>query len=306
MRGIGAQIALIGTLVRAAAGASVDISSDTSTAWGAPGIMKRCPLHKDFSIRIEADGVDLDPPGGGRFSVAQKEIPAAGKAILGESTGLILRYTSPPGASGLSLWRVRVTSETDPSVRFAHLFSIPANGVKNETRYMPWEDFHGQITDRDTTKIKDCRKTSDPRCTINRTSLTHVSFLESEDTIAHAIRLHEVLVVTYPIAEQNVEQHHTEEQAALIWEREHAAQNVQDFWFNGTHWQVGGNCTNPMRVCIVTDATTGETTTAPMTTPAATGGTSLNVAAASGAPVEKSRYLWAIATTVFSFVLCGH
>merc|ERR1712232_36145 len=94
-------------------------------------------------------------------------------------------------------------------------------------------------------------------------NLTHVSLLESEDTITHEILLHQVLVTTDPIEEQNAAQHHTEEQEALLWEREHAAMNIKDFYYNGTHWQVGGNCSGMMGICTVTTTTT---TPAPLPT----------------------------------------
>jgi len=194
------------------------------------------------------------PPGGGKFSVAQQLIPVSARPVLNRSTGLIIRYSSPPGAAGVSLWRIRVSSAMDTTFRFVHLFSIPANGVVNETRYMPWRDFFGQIIERKSTKIQKCGKDiiGDPRCTIKPEMLTHVSFLESEDTIAHAIELHQVILTTDPISEQNQLQHHTEEAEALLWEREHHALNTQDFYYNGTRYVIGGNCTG---VCTMTTTT---------------------------------------------------
>jgi hypothetical protein len=129
-------------------------------------------------------------------------------------------------------------------------------------------------------------------------NLTHLSFLESEDSVAHEILLHQVIVTTDPIEEQNADQHHTEEAAALLWEREHAALNVKDFWYNGTHWQVGGNCSAPMGVCIVTDAST---------TPVPERIVYVNVTvpvpimvAASGAPLEALRFPSVIAIIVLA------
>lgn len=229
------------------AGTSYDIVADESTAWTTPASVSRCPLHKAFEINsVAGTGISLKPPGGGKFSVVHKELPAA--ARLDGSTGLIIRYSSPPGASGVSLWRIRVSSSANRRVRFTHLFSIPADGTTNETRYMPWTDFTGQIMQR--TGILNCSKMQgDASCVLNPDNITHVSFLESEDTIAHEIMLHSVIVTTDPIQEQNAAQHHTEEAAALIWEREHHAMTVKEFDFNGTHYVMGGNCSG---VCVMT------------------------------------------------------
>lgn len=235
---------------------NVEFVMDPSTEWGAPPSVARCPLHKNFEITpVAGNGVYLKPPGHGKFSVAQKELPAAAK--ISASTGLIIRYTSPPGAPGVSLWRIRVTDSTQrkPYIRFTHLFSIPADGVVNETRYMPWKDFRGQILQPRSTKVIDCLpQSTDPQCTLKPESITHVSFLESEDTVAHEIVLHSLVVTTDPIEEQHPIQHHTEEAAALIWEREHHAQNIHEFDYNGTHYVVGGNCTET--VCKTPSKTT--------------------------------------------------
>lgn len=286
MRGGGA-VALIVLLLGAAAGASVDISADQSTSWSTPPHVNRCPLHKAFQISKNDAGVSLIPPGGGKFSVAMKEIPVAAKGMLSASTGLILRYTSPPGASALSLWRIRVNGATDHAVRFVDLFSVPANGVVNETRYFPWTSFFGQIMERVNPKVLDCREITDPRCTMKPEDLTHVSLLESEDTAAHEIVVHSLILTTDPITEQNPAQHHTEEAEALMWEREHRAMNVQNFEFNGTHYVIGGNCTG---VC----------------TAKYHAGSNLSMGVAAGAPVEASRYLWAVVITVLGRALCGH
>merc|ERR1719313_1579836 len=201
---------LVDLILASVGGTSVDINQDYSTQWETPPHVTPCPLHKQFRFTNHHDGsVDMLPAGGGMFSVAQKLIPVSARPVLNRSTGLIIRYSSPPGAAGVSLWRIRVSSAMDTTYRFVHLFSIPANGVVNETRYMPWRDFFGQIIERKSTKIQKCGKDiiGDPRCTIKPEMLTHVSFLESEDTIAHAIELHQVILTTDPIAEQNQLQH---------------------------------------------------------------------------------------------------
>eukprot|EP00927_Polykrikos_kofoidii_P075366 TRINITY_DN71534_c0_g1_i1.p2 TRINITY_DN71534_c0_g1~~TRINITY_DN71534_c0_g1_i1.p2 ORF type:complete len:290 (-),score=28.71 TRINITY_DN71534_c0_g1_i1:166-1035(-) len=219
----------------------VDIVGNETLEWGAPMRVGRCPMHKHFGIRrASGQGVWLTPAGDGKFSVAEVELPLAAK--LPNSTGLIISYTALTGAEGVSLWRIRVSSAADPTTRFTHLFSVPADGVANETRYMPWADFHGQLL-KDKA-ITDCRDAgiTDARCTLNPDTITHVSFLESEDTVAHAILVHSVIVTTDPIQERNVEQHHTEEQAALIWEQEHKRHFQQDIEYNGTHYLWGGNC----------------------------------------------------------------
>jgi len=284
---------------------NVDIVADKSTPWEAPTHVSRCPLHKNFKIEYGGPiGVRLSPPGGGKFSVIQKQFPASTAVMMATSTGLIIRYTSPPlvpevGATGVSLWRVRVSSATDHHVRFTHLFSIPAKGVQSETRYMPWKDFHGQIIER-TKKVHDCRQMpplpalQDVRCTMTPETLTHVSFLESEDTIAHAITLHSVVVTTDPINERNAVQHHTEEDAALVWEREHHAATTQHFDYNGTHYTSGGDCHSHTGVCRENATVIAKPTDGP--------GAPQGVIGISGAPQASPRYLWVVA---FAAVGCA-
>merc|ERR1712130_514227 len=113
------------------------------------------------------------------------------------------------GQVGHSLWRIRVSSAQNPKVRWVHLFSVPANGVTNEIRRMPWTDFKGQkLAYR---SIVDCDGSTDPDCVLDPAKLTHISFLESEDTIAHALHLESITLTSNPIAEENVQQHHSEE-----------------------------------------------------------------------------------------------
>jgi hypothetical protein len=283
----------------------VDISADQSTSWTTPTVLQRCPLHNAFQISdYQTFGTSLVPPGGGKFSVAQREFPDAAKNILNESTGLIIRYTSPAGASEVSLWRVRVNSATDQTVRFVTLFSIPADGVVDETRYLPWTSFFGQIVERGNPKVLDCREINDTRCNMTPGNLTHVSFLESEDTIAHEILLHQLIVTTDPIAEQNVTQHHTAEAEALLWEREHAALNPLQFTFNGTQWQVGGNCSGIFGACTYTTTTT--TAAPPRVVTVTVTRTVLVAVAASGAPIEATCNFCVVVFTILCSAWRGH
>lgn len=209
---------------------AIDVDILGLTTWVKPERVDRCPIHKEFTTRTTDDGsLLLDPPGGGKFSVAEAELPDA--ARLGKaSTGLILRYSAKPGADGISLWRVRVHSSDRPYVRFVHLFSIPADGVANETRHMPWSDWRGQVIKN--RKIVECKDRVDDECTIHPERITHISFLESEDTITHSILLHQVIVTTREIYERNATQHHTDEAEALLWEREHRMFNMQELLRN--------------------------------------------------------------------------
>merc|ERR1719265_2460620 len=70
-------------------------------------------------------------------------------------------------------------------------------------------------------RIVECGDRTDDECTLFPENITHISFLESEDTIAHSILLHGITVTTSEIHEHDVQQHHTEEAEALLWEREH-------------------------------------------------------------------------------------
>jgi hypothetical protein len=122
-----------------------------------------------------------------------------------------------------------------PHVRFVDLFSVPADGVTNETRYMPWSGFKGQLMQA--RSIEDCkdRPDDDENCTLRPEQITHVSFLESEDTSAHAIMVHQLIVTNEEIHEHNVEQHHTEEAEALLWEREHHVVYTLGDFYNATY-----------------------------------------------------------------------
>jgi len=194
--------------------------------WTTPGAVGRCPLHENFTFRSENGGTWLEPPGGGKFSVAQASL-TNGATFGTNSTGIRITYSADPGAAGVSLWRVRVTKVNLPNVRFTHLFSVPAAGVTNETRHMPWADFRGQKMTR--TSLTDCVPPFDEECTLNASLITTISFLESEDTITHPIKIQSIVVTRNEIHELNAAAHHAEEAEALIWEREHRVFDVQAF-----------------------------------------------------------------------------
>eukprot|EP00929_Paragymnodinium_shiwhaense_P037933 TRINITY_DN20123_c0_g1_i1.p1 TRINITY_DN20123_c0_g1~~TRINITY_DN20123_c0_g1_i1.p1 ORF type:complete len:353 (-),score=56.34 TRINITY_DN20123_c0_g1_i1:94-996(-) len=199
----------------------VELIANGMTNWTVPARVARCPIHEAADIQASGGGFLFSPPGGGKFSVVEANIPEALR-FGSNTTGLKITYSAASGASGVSLWRIRVTYADDPQVRFVHLFSIPAAGVTDETRHMPWADWTGQILDYVNKRVIDCATLqNEPRCTIQPERISHISFLESEDTIAHAIAMKNVVVTDEEIVERNAEQHHTEEQAALLWEREH-------------------------------------------------------------------------------------
>mmetsp|Transcript_105533 Transcript_105533/g.296978 ORF Transcript_105533/g.296978 Transcript_105533/m.296978 type:complete len:305 (-) Transcript_105533:99-1013(-) len=192
-----------------------------SASWAMPARVTRCPMHDPFGMRADdAGGFWLVPPGGGKFSVTEAALPTE-NGLSSSSTGLRLRYSANPDASGVSLWRLRVRDERHLGARFVTLFSVPPEGVTNKTQYFPWSDFRGQLIDFAAKKIIECGASTDENCTMWPERMTHISFLESEDTVAHAIWLHELVVVHYEIADKNETAHHTEEDEARLFDREH-------------------------------------------------------------------------------------
>jgi len=231
----------------AANGGEVDLFSNglATASWAMPVRVKRCPIHAPMVVTSAANGgFWLDPAGGGKFSVIEAKLPTNGLFGI-MSTGLRFTYSAnacestdhgndhnhadhaehgcPAGETGHSLWRIRVSSESTPNVRWTHLFSVPSGGVTSEVRHMPWKDFTGQKLMR--RSIVDCSSLTAAadiaECTLDPSKLTHISFLESEDTISHPIHVEKLIITSNVITEKNADQHHSEEAEALIWEREH-------------------------------------------------------------------------------------
>merc|ERR1712176_49990 len=71
-------------------------------------------------------------------------------------------------------------------------------------------------------------------CVLDPQTITHISFLESEDTIVHSIMVNSIVVTSNDLHEQDAERHHAEEAEALIWEREHHHMRHDDFTPNRT------------------------------------------------------------------------
>merc|ERR1719393_909951 len=88
--------------------AEVELISSGMTNWTVLSRVGRCPIHDAFDIQSKANNYVFTPPGGGKFSVVEARIPDELR-FSAASTGLKITYSAAPGATGVSLWRIRVS-----------------------------------------------------------------------------------------------------------------------------------------------------------------------------------------------------